>query len=369
MESSNLIEKLHDELTSKVKQSSEIYIAVGLLKNVDIIKAAKQNAVKIVTGTYLPTPPDVLEELRRLYKSNARIYVHSDEKNDPHQKIVFHPKVYLFKIKDKFVGYVSSANLTQGGLSGNIELSYRITNQADCRELLGWFNKIFDSAQVITSSLIADYRPYFEKWNKQGIAQKKDFLNVHKKEGEFSLNRKKLIKYLKEWRVSSDYNSICKDRQQAIKNLKKALDYDNGFKNIDLDAFLAIHEMGHIIPIHKNDLQKSITNSSLRRLCQMLCDDNLSITQKYEYAATKYKVPGCGKNIITKILAVHNPKEYFVWNKAIDDALKHFAFTSTRNKPWDKYELFCSFFKSIYKEVGIKDFAVLDYGLSKIVWE
>lgn len=363
MKAMNVIEFLHNELIEKIQQASEIYIAVALCKesSLDILKKAqKLNSVKIITGTYLPTPPDVLEELKKLYKDNARVYVREEG--------VFHPKVYLFKIKDNFVGYISSANLTQGGLSENVELTYRITNQSDCKSILKWFNSIFKDAHSITNNFIKKYRSYFEKWNKNEGVQRKEFSNIHKKDVEFFLNKKKLIRYLQEWRHSSIYDDICKEREKALKGLRKALDYENNFKNIDIEAFLAIDALGHIIPIHKDKLQQAVQDLSLKKLCKMLCDDTLSTAKKYEYALTKYKVSGCGKNIITKILAVHNPKEYFVWNKAIDDVLKKFDFQCSRNKAWDKYAKFCDFFKSINQEVDIKNFAVLDYGLSEMKW-
>lgn len=217
--------------------------------------------------------------------------------------------------------------------------------------------------------IIKEYRTYFEKWNKKEGVQRREFSNIHKKEVEFFLNKKKLLQYLQEWRHSSVYDDVCKEREKAVKDLRKAIDYKNNFNNIDIEAFLAIDALGHIIPIHKGKLQKAVQDSSLKKLCQMLCDDTLPIAQRYERALTKHKILGCGKNIITKILAAHNPQEYFVWNKAIDDVLKKFGFRCTRSKEWDKYAEFCSFFKSIYKEVGIKDFAVLDMGLGSVIWE
>lgn len=358
MKTMNIIEHLHDELLANVKQASEIYIAVALCKSssLDILKKAKSSSsIKIVTGTYLPTPPDVLESLKKLYQENARVYVR--------EKGVFHPKVYLFKIKESFVGYISSANLTQGGLSENVELSYKINNPSDCKKILEWFDCIFADASPITNTFIKEYRTYFEKWNKKEELQQRDFSNIYKKEVEFFMNKKKFVQDLKKWRNSPEYNVACKERKKALIDLKKALDYENDFKNIDIDAFLNIDHLGYIIPIHKGDLQNAVQNSSLMRLCKMLCDDTLTTSQRYEYANTKYKVPGCGKNIITKILAVHNPKEYFVWNNAIDKTLKKYKFRCARNKKWDKYAEFCTFFKSIYEEVGIKDFTVLDYGL------
>ena len=255
----------------------------------------------------------------------------------------------------------------KGDCRKTIELSCRIDNQADCKQILEWFNNIFDKADKITEDFIEIYRPYFEKWNKYASLQKKEHAEVYQ-EVEISLNKEKLTAYLRKWRNSSYYGVVCKERQQAVKDLRKALDYENDFKSIDIDAFLAIDALGKIRQSYKKDLKVAVKDSSLKKLCRMLCDDTLSTAKKYEYAFTKYRVRGCGKNIITKILAVHNPKEYFVWNKAIDDVLKKFEFQCSKNKEWNKYAKFCDFFKSINQEVDIKNFAVLDYGLSEMNW-
>jgi len=40
---------------------------------------------------------------------------------------------------------------------------------------------------------------------------------------------------LKEIRESKVYNEICNERTNTVSRIKEALDYDNGFANIDID--------------------------------------------------------------------------------------------------------------------------------------
>src|SRR5690606_16717789 len=69
----------------------------------------------------------------------------------------FHPKVYLIKSNDEYVAFVGSANLTDGGFENNVELNYKISNQADCLDILNWFNSLFKEGYPLTDENIDEY--------------------------------------------------------------------------------------------------------------------------------------------------------------------------------------------------------------------
>ena len=110
---------IKDEVENLLSESIEVNIAVALCNNYAI--NALQNVPKscnlrIVTGVDLPTPLEVLRTLKSRYKKKARIYTES----------FFHPKVYIFRLKNKdLVAYIGSGNFTEGGLYNNI-LKFRI---------------------------------------------------------------------------------------------------------------------------------------------------------------------------------------------------------------------------------------------------
>ena len=114
---------IKNEIESLLSESIEVSIAVALCSNYAVEalqKMPRDCKLRIVTGVNLPTPLEVLKTLKNKYKKNARIYKDS----------FFHPKVYIFRLKEKgLVAYISSGNFTEGGLFG--ELGYSLAHRAE----------------------------------------------------------------------------------------------------------------------------------------------------------------------------------------------------------------------------------------------
>jgi len=171
----DVIQNIGKSIADSFSKSVEAYIAVALvgdscLRILD--KAKKTNKIKFVVGVNLPTPIEVLKELKNRYSSDAKIY----------RSEFFHPKVYLFRMKDgSLVAYVGSANFTDGGMNTNVELSVSITNQDTCKGILGWFSKVFEEAEPITDNFLAIYKEYTVKWTKKRKERENDFnlINVN----------------------------------------------------------------------------------------------------------------------------------------------------------------------------------------------
>ena len=177
--------------------------------------------------------------------------------------------------------------------------------------------------------------------------------------------KKRLFDSLKEKlkgiRESKVYNEICKERTDTVSRIKEALDYENGFENIDIDKFLKIKELGNIRQSYKKDLKRAVKSHKLRDLFLMLCNDDESIEKRYRAATEEYKIRGCDKNMITKVLAVHDPQKYMLWNGVTEDIMDKYDIRFERGtKEYQKYSHLCEEFKDIISELKIKDFVVLD---------
>lgn len=147
----------------------------------------------------------------------------------------------------------------------------------------------------------------------------------------------------------------------TVSRIKEALDYDNGFANIDIDKFLKIKELGNIRQSYKKELKRAIKSYKLRDLFLLLCNDDESIEERYKAATEEHKIRGCDKNMITKVLAVHNPQKYMLWNGVTEDIMHKYDIRFERGtKEYQKYGHLCSEFKDIITELKIKDFVVLD---------
>ena len=108
---SPIVKKLETEILHCIKNAKSISVAAALTNSygVDLLSnASKTCLVRVVAGVNLPTPVDVLCILRNKYKNNVRIWM---------DKAFFHPKVYLFVLKDGTkIGFIGSGNFTSGGM-------------------------------------------------------------------------------------------------------------------------------------------------------------------------------------------------------------------------------------------------------------
>ena len=124
---SPIIKTLEDEVMHCIKNAKSISIAAALTNSygVDLLSSASKTClVRVVAGVNLPTPVDVLNSLRNKYNNNARIWM---------DKSFFHPKVYLFVLKDGTkIGFIGSGNCTSGGMKETIEMAYKVTAPSEC---------------------------------------------------------------------------------------------------------------------------------------------------------------------------------------------------------------------------------------------
>jgi hypothetical protein len=359
-----ITQNLQNELKSKLKSADEIWVAVALLtkKGLEFIQdnlpeKAKQN---YVLGIDLPTDPDALDVL---YKQ--RILEDVTVKMFYNQEF-YHPKVYILRSKQVYTAFVGSANCTSSGLFSNIELSYILKDQTECVELLNWFKLIESKAVPLKQSFIDEYRLSYkarlDRKKEDEILAKKLKKKLQEEYEVTMISKKALITALKKYRNSKDYSNIKKIRKQDVADIKKSIDYPN-FKNIDVDEFFNIWELGHLIAIPKPTIKAEI--SRFKSLIRVLTDDSIDIAVRVDRALKgDLKIRGVGEALITKILTAHNPKMYFVKNSKIDSVLKRYGIElPKRISLGEKYKATNKFLIEICAETGIDDLAVLDYYL------
>ena len=347
---------IKDEVENLLFEAIEVNIAVALCSNYAVNalqNVPKSSKFRIVTGVDLPTPLEVLRTLKNRYKKKARIYAET----------FFHPKVYIFGLKNKeLVAYIGSGNFSEGGLFNNIEVFYKVEDQDECRNLLDWFENVFNKSLCITDDFLIEYKEYSRKWSKEENKRKYEIKALLSETNEKKRLFDSMKEKLKEIREDSKvYDKICNERTDTVSRIKEALDYENGFENIDIDKFLKIKELGNIRQSYKKDLKRAVKSHKLRDLFLMLCNDDESIEKRYRAATEEYKIRGCDKNMITKVLAVHDPQKYMLWNGVTEDIMDKYDIRFERGtKEYQKYGHLCEEFKEIISELKIKDFVVLD---------
>lgn len=359
-----ITQNLQSELKSKLKTADEIWVAVALMTKTglefiqeNLPANAKQN---YILGVDLPTDPLALEILCKqqlLQDVSVKMFYNQE---------FYHPKVYIIKSKKTFTAFIGSANCTKSGLFSNIELSFTITNQSDCVDLLDWYQSIDSISASLTEKFIQDYRLTY----KTRLIKKEEDEELAKKSKEklkeeyevTMLSRKELITTLKKYRKSIDYSATKKNRKRDIVEIKESIDYPL-FNNIDVDEFFNIWELGHLIAIPKPTIKAEIKR--FKNLLLVLTDDSLDIAVRINRALKgDLKIRGVGEALISKILTTHDPKKYFVKNNKIDSVLERYGIElPKRISIGEKYKATNKFLIEICNETGIDDLAILDYYL------
>lgn len=137
-------------------RESGIQLLEGLLASADL----GHLSVKVLTSVdFGLTSSGALEDLATRPGFHTKVYRggFSDRPN------ALHAKAWILTDATRFAALVGSSNLTGGGLRDNVEanlLVQGIVNDPLCRELVGWFDQLWDDSSVsleVTDELLAVY--------------------------------------------------------------------------------------------------------------------------------------------------------------------------------------------------------------------
>jgi HKD family nuclease len=184
--SNSIVPQAHDkQIVELIKSSDEVWMAVAFLKErgLNLIREAMQEKlnegrdIHIVVGLYFGiTDPAALTDLLKMNGiGKLNLYMAKDGVNERN----FHPKLYIFRSGKNYTIISGSANITNGGLTKNIECSLQVTAHEDesvCKDALKFIDDLINNnCDLATEPLIAQYEkdwlkqkdnPKNSKWNK-----------------------------------------------------------------------------------------------------------------------------------------------------------------------------------------------------------
>lgn len=342
-------------------QAKSVCIAVALAKDkaLDILNLMPKSCkVRLIVGVDLPTPIPLLKNFRTLYGDNARIY----------NNVVFHPKVYLFELKNcRTVAVLGSSNFTSGGLYSNIELSIEFDDQPQIDEIKNWFHQLFISSQPITDEFLDKYRTYAEQQEKLNKLRKKAIKELKPALDGYAEARERIISFLKSRKKQKAYKEAIANRPAVVEVLRSALDIENDFKGFNPNPFLSIPELGNIRPAYKDPINAAVKNGEIAEMLKLLTDNTIPIHIRFNQAIKgDARIYGMGHNFISKMLCAYDPTQYVVWNKPTNAFFNNYVpIKDSAMDEGERYEFYCKFFKSICDEVGLNDFSELD----ALIWD
>lgn len=171
-----------------IQNTSKAYIATAAISEEGFNyifgpnRLPKEAKCEIVTGLHLPSPPSLLRRVLNEFPKTIDLRIYHEN--------FFHPKVYLFELKDgQKVGFVGSGNFSHGGFSGHEELFIQIDSPAEFDALKEWFDSYFLKSEPISEPFVQKYDLFYSSFKKREEDDDndlRDFRSIVK--GEFNWN-------------------------------------------------------------------------------------------------------------------------------------------------------------------------------------
>lgn len=355
-----IIQQLGPELKKALKEAEEVWIAVALMNEagLDEIQSNSPATARVtyVLGIHLPTHPKVLKRLfhQELINESVKLFLY--------RKTVYHPKIYLIKKKGEFTCFIGSGNATNGGFISNVEMGVKLETN-DGGEVLDIINTYIKGSIKVTTGFLEKYSKVFEERKKAEKANKR----LTEKAIKIAANdyeavsdlRNEFVKHLKAYKRKKSYEAIVNGRRDALKALRKTLDYPH-FENIEVNEFFKIEEMGHLIEIPKPTILAEMRKFKL--MLHYLKDSNTDLAERYEMAYSgSLKISGVSSALISKVLLICDPVNCWVENKKSLSTLTSYGLKLPRGMAaGERYKAKALFLKGVCDEAGIPDMTILD---------
>lgn len=381
----------HTRILGKMLNGAQdVYIAVAFLKlsGLRIIKKSIEKIltqggnVNIIIGLDLyVTEPKSLYELLNLCLEHKKLkfFLYNSKKS------TFHPKMYASKKDGKSSVLVGSANLTNGGLSTNIEASiYNKNDDALFDECKDFFCDLTLCSDCIRASALS-----IEEYEQQYLVFQEELRKADRKS-------KHKIESLAEVSLLKDcYKEYCNNEEEirslAIKrsNYKKAKVLVEEFKSDKISSksdFMKIYEqlvgakgqgsLWHSGSIFRSKNKVAESYQEFLKFVSVISDESVLIKNPkmvFELVIpVKNKIPGLGFNVITELLNTLAPSKFPVLNKNPIDSVKYLLgeeFKDSGRFKSDDYQSYTNLMMKLRSDIGAKDFIETDHFLNFVYWK
>ncbi len=322
-------------------------------------------SVKLLSGlSFCQTEPDVLYDwLERAQNGRVKARLFTDATT------TFHPKVLLVRSSRRAFVVVGSGNLSEGGLLQNIECGLYSDDQGVYSRMDDWFEGLFGDDSLSTDLTEPDIRRYKKRFDAAKKARKQvEKLQEQAEEDIGERHRagmrrwKHAVILARRFFKSKKFKShYAPQRPRDAKEIRDALNYPQfDFDRDGLEAFYKIQSLGHLIEIGKPQAWRQ--RARLKRALRHLIDDSRPVEARLDAVLKgKYRVQRVGAAFSTKILTVHDPKNFPVWNKVVEQAMKDFGYEKPRGTSQGEHYLeFANLMRRFREESGARSMLDLD---------
>ena len=386
-------ENLQHVLAHEMKSATEVTICVAFIKTsgLQLIERDFEAVLKrggcltVVAGLdFYITEPAALRILLGMFrKHHDRGTLYLMEQGNK----TYHPKLYLMASSKMASLVVGSANLSAGGLDGNIEVS--ILHRLPLESV------IINQAQVFIRKLIGSTRCTRADGIEIGLYERK-YAAYHKEQKRFEKNAKmaiadihsfsttKMLRYLRKYETDPEHQEGWVNKQSNYREARKVLDRMLRRQFKSKADFLEEYERlvgasGGDKLWHSGSVYRSKNKVAARykRFITMLraLKARLGASPEilFQTGQSHIKnIPGLGPNVLTEILNTYDPKRYAVLNKNPVASLKEMGLTefpSPQIFSPDKYGEFVVLLKEVVDICGLKDLSHADHFCNYVYWD
>ena len=354
--------RLEDELHSAqtIRLGTAFAHMTGWKMLSDSIYQSKATKYFLAGSSFFLTQPEVLSCWLKLCKEDK---VHAALYSGK-STTTFHPKVLIVEGNSSFA-IVGSGNLSRGGLKDNIECGLYTDDEFVVTQLSRWFDDLFARSARLTEATVLDYKHRWKKLHAKAVQlrQAQEALETEFNEKREASLRKwdDAVSAAKAYLSSEKYVKNYNDRLIAAKTIRTILHYPQfDFDRTAWKSFYEVLAMGRLIPIRRDRIfsKKKRLQAGLREL---ITGDTIKSLNDPLQPAGRYQIPGLGLNAISKILAVHSPTRWAVYNTAVGKTLRAFGYLPPRGgSPAEKYIAFTEMMDKFKTATGAEDAFALD---------
>ncbi|MEO7215543.1 phospholipase D family protein [Mucilaginibacter sp.] len=368
----------HQLLTDLLADATEVYMATAFLKkaaiNILLPFFNKPIRFKIIAGyNFGITDPEALTTLKVHAERSSLISGYLVNMN---LKQVFHPKLYLIKDREYCHIISGSANMTNGGLNVNNEVSLYFRCAGDnpmWLDSLAYFSDCISPAKadLLSERIIAIYRDYHKK-QKKIIVQAEEFPD---KTGSLIYNLKKLKAHYTKL-DQKEINAGFKKKRADYLEAKEVLDSIADTQHTPAQFKVLVEDMvgkaGTPGLWYSNGMFRLKTGlfkqqTGFRKLIVAI-RSNKDKSPSYIYQIAKditKSIKGVGPNFIGEIMMTYAPKKLANINQNPITVLREEggmdikAYSSSYNGT--DYEEYSAIIREIAEKLGLKDMLEIDY--------
>jgi HKD family nuclease len=238
-------------------------------------------------------------------------------------RATFHPKVWIIDRDDEPVCIVGSGNLSSGGLLRNVECGLLTSSARDVNALTAWFDACWNASPPLAKTL----DDYVAKYQRISAARKTIDAHIEaatreQADKEATWRRKTAINMASDYWRSREGRADVRAREHAIEKMRGLLHYPAWeFGADEWSQFLRIPELGRIRLGHEQ-----LTISGLPQVRGTLKKLTTKSMNGAKLVEDLQSVPGIGRNLATKLLAVYRPEQFVVVNGPVESALRAFGY-------------------------------------------